>query len=73
MFCADDKALKGIDDCNVLVLPSTKIKKKKVELQVSKKKPLTKKQRKNLERVLEQKKKKAQVRRESPRVVRVQY
>lgn len=37
--------LKGVDSCNVLVLPSTKAKKKAVaEKPISKKKPLTKKQ-----------------------------
>ncbi|KAA0714412.1 putative ATP-dependent RNA helicase DHX37 [Triplophysa tibetana] len=51
--------LKGFDDANALVLPATKTKKQKVEHHVNKKKPLTKKQRKNLEKVLEQKEKKA--------------
>ncbi|MCJ8735079.1 hypothetical protein PDJAM_G00242710 [Pangasius djambal] len=51
--------LKGVDESNVLVLPGTKAKKKKVEQPVNKKKPLTKKQRKNLQKVLEQKEKKA--------------
>ncbi|KAB5567562.1 hypothetical protein PHYPO_G00234160 [Pangasianodon hypophthalmus] len=51
--------LKGVDESNVLVLPGTKAKKKKVEQAVPKKKPLTKKQRKNLQKVLEQKEKKA--------------
>ncbi|XP_060787759.1 probable ATP-dependent RNA helicase DHX37 isoform X2 [Neoarius graeffei] len=51
--------LKGVDESNTLVLPGTKAKKKKVEQPVLKKKPLTKKQRKNLQKVLEQKKKKA--------------
>lgn len=53
--------LKGVDDSNTLVLPGTKAKKKKVERPVPKKKALTKKQRKNLEKVLEQKEKKAHV------------
>lgn len=53
--------LKGVDESNTLVLPGTKAKKKKVEQPVLKKKPLTKKQRKNLQKVLEQKKKKAHV------------
>ncbi|XP_073675155.1 probable ATP-dependent RNA helicase DHX37 [Garra rufa] len=55
----DGARLKGVDACNALVLPSTKTKKQKVEHPVPKKKALTKKQRKNLERVLEQKEKKA--------------
>ncbi|XP_073724216.1 probable ATP-dependent RNA helicase DHX37 [Misgurnus anguillicaudatus] len=55
----DGAVLKGVDDSNALVLPSTKTKKEKVEHHVNKKKPLTKKQRKNLEKVLEQKEKKA--------------
>ncbi|XP_051950841.1 probable ATP-dependent RNA helicase DHX37 [Xyrauchen texanus] len=55
----DGDVLKGVDDCNVLVLPSAKIKKQKIEHPVPKKKALTKKQRKNLEKVLEQKEKKA--------------
>lgn len=54
--------LKGVDDCNALVLPATKTKKQKVEHPVAKKKALTKKQRKNLEKVLELKEKKAHVR-----------
>ncbi|XP_066499844.1 probable ATP-dependent RNA helicase DHX37 [Hoplias malabaricus] len=55
-----DSALKGVDESNALVLPSTKSKKqKKVEHPVCKKKPLTKKQRKNLEKVLEHKDKKS--------------
>lgn len=53
--------LKGVDESNTLVLPGTKAKKKKVEQPVPKKKPLTKKQRKNLQKVLEQKEKKAHV------------
>lgn len=64
--CADGAVLKGVDGCNALVLPSTKTKKEKVEHHVNKKKPLTKKQRKNLEKVLEQKEKKAHVSTESP-------
>lgn len=63
-FCAEGAELKGVDDANALVLPATKTKKQKVEHHVNKKKPLTKKQRKNLEKVLEQKEKKAHVRRE---------
>ncbi|XP_073765102.1 probable ATP-dependent RNA helicase DHX37 isoform X3 [Danio rerio] len=55
----DGAVLKGVDDCNALVLPATKTKKQKVERPVTKKKALTKKQRKNLEKVLEQKDKKA--------------
>lgn len=56
--------LKGIDECNALVLSATKTKKQKVEHSVAKKRALTKKQRKNLEKVLEQKEKKTHVRRE---------
>ncbi|KAM3867931.1 putative ATP-dependent RNA helicase DHX37 [Diretmus argenteus] len=56
----DGDKLKGVDESNVLVLPASNIKKKKaVEKPVSKKQPLTKKQRKLLEKVLEQKEKKA--------------
>ena len=54
--------LKGVDTCNALVLPSNKAKKKTVaEKPISKKKPLTKKQKKQLERVLVVKEKKVQV------------
>ncbi|KAI4884305.1 hypothetical protein NFI96_025725, partial [Prochilodus magdalenae] len=56
----DSAFLKGVDESNALVLPATKAKKQKVEQPVCKKRPLTKKQRKNLEKVLEQKEKKAQ-------------
>uniref|UniRef100_A0A3B4B223 Activating signal cointegrator 1 complex subunit 3 n=1 Tax=Periophthalmus magnuspinnatus TaxID=409849 RepID=A0A3B4B223_9GOBI len=53
--------LKGVDESNALVLPSNKDKKKKGTLTpVSSKKPLTKKQRKELQKVLERKEKKAQ-------------
>ncbi|CAL8296384.1 unnamed protein product [Gadus morhua 'NCC'] len=53
--------LKGVDTCNALVLPSNKAKKKTVaEKPISKKKPLTKKQKKQLERVLVVKEKKVQ-------------
>ncbi|KAI5614107.1 putative ATP-dependent RNA helicase DHX37 isoform X1, partial [Silurus asotus] len=55
----DSTMLKGVDESNTLVLPGTKAKKKKVEQTVPKKKPLTKKQKKNLQKVLEQKEKKA--------------
>uniref|UniRef100_A0A673MCK0 RNA helicase n=1 Tax=Sinocyclocheilus rhinocerous TaxID=307959 RepID=A0A673MCK0_9TELE len=55
----DGAMLKGVDDCNALVLPTTKTKKQKVEHPVAKKKALTKKQKKNLEKVLELKEKKA--------------
>ncbi|XP_072538060.1 probable ATP-dependent RNA helicase DHX37 [Salminus brasiliensis] len=55
----DYTVLKGVDESNALILPATKAKKQKVAQPVSKKKPLTKKQRKNLEKVLEQKEKKA--------------
>ncbi|KAM9475673.1 putative ATP-dependent RNA helicase DHX37 [Clarias gariepinus] len=52
-------SLKGVDESNTLVLPGTKVKKTKVEKPVPKKRVLTKKQRKNLQKVLEQKEKKA--------------
>ncbi|KAG7263934.1 hypothetical protein CRUP_029274 [Coryphaenoides rupestris] len=53
--------LKGVDSCNALVLPANKAKKKVVaEKPISKRKPLTKKQKKQLERVLKVKEKKAQ-------------
>uniref|UniRef100_A0A8C1Y6W0 Activating signal cointegrator 1 complex subunit 3 n=1 Tax=Cyprinus carpio TaxID=7962 RepID=A0A8C1Y6W0_CYPCA len=55
----DGAMLKGVDDCNALVLPATKTKKQKVERPVARKKALTKKQKKNLEKVLELKEKKA--------------
>lgn len=59
----DDGRLKGVDESNTLVLPSSKAKKKKDSVKpVSTKKPLTKKQRKELQKVLERKEKKAQVR-----------
>uniref|UniRef100_A0A671RQT0 Activating signal cointegrator 1 complex subunit 3 n=1 Tax=Sinocyclocheilus anshuiensis TaxID=1608454 RepID=A0A671RQT0_9TELE len=58
-LCADGAMLKGVDGCNALVLPATKTKKQKVEHPVAKKKALTKKQKKNLEKVLELKEKKA--------------
>ncbi|KAK3540558.1 hypothetical protein QTP70_034306 [Hemibagrus guttatus] len=51
--------LKGVDESNTLVLPGTRTKKKKVEQPVPKKKPLTKKQKKTLQKVLEQKEKKS--------------
>ena len=60
-FLPDTAVLKGVDESNALVLPATKTKKQKVVQPVCKKKPLTKKQRKNLEKVLEQKEKKARV------------
>ncbi|XP_048852390.1 probable ATP-dependent RNA helicase DHX37 isoform X2 [Brienomyrus brachyistius] len=57
----EDEILKGVNECNALVLPATKTKKKKdVEKHVPKKQPLTKKQKKHLQKVLEVKKKKAQ-------------
>ncbi|TNN66834.1 putative ATP-dependent RNA helicase DHX37 [Liparis tanakae] len=53
--------LKGVDQSNALVLPANKANKKKAPVtHVSKKKPLTKKQRKELQKVLERKDKKAQ-------------
>ncbi|XP_061881581.1 probable ATP-dependent RNA helicase DHX37 [Entelurus aequoreus] len=57
----DGVRLKGVDESNALVLPANKAKKKKCSVPpVSTKKPLTKKQRKELEKVLEKKQKKAQ-------------
>uniref|UniRef100_A0A8C1DAV8 Activating signal cointegrator 1 complex subunit 3 n=1 Tax=Cyprinus carpio carpio TaxID=630221 RepID=A0A8C1DAV8_CYPCA len=59
MALLNSSMLKGVDDCNALVLPATKTKKQKVERPVARKKALTKKQKKNLEKVLELKEKKA--------------
>ncbi|XP_074495409.1 putative ATP-dependent RNA helicase DHX37 [Sebastes fasciatus] len=57
----DGARLKGVDQSNALVLPANKANKKKASVTpVSKRKPLTKKQRKELEKVLERKEKKAQ-------------
>lgn len=57
----DGARLKGVDESNALVLPANKAKKKKPSVTpVSTKKPLTKKQRKELQKVLERKEKKAQ-------------
>uniref|UniRef100_A0A665X7M8 RNA helicase n=1 Tax=Echeneis naucrates TaxID=173247 RepID=A0A665X7M8_ECHNA len=57
----DGARLKGVDESNALVLPASKAKKKKASVaHVSTKKPLTKKQRKELQKVLERKDKKAQ-------------
>ncbi|XP_044050991.1 probable ATP-dependent RNA helicase DHX37 [Siniperca chuatsi] len=57
----DGGRLKGVDESNALVLPANKAKKKKASVTpVSTKKPLTKKQRKELQKVLERKEKKAQ-------------
>lgn len=59
---SDGSKLKGVDESNALVLPANKSKKKTSSLtRASTKKPLTKKQRKELEKVLERKEKKAQV------------
>lgn len=58
----DGGRLKGVDESNALVLPSSKAKNKIASVKpVSSKKPLTKKQRKELQKVLERKEKKAQV------------
>lgn len=63
LFSSDRDRLKGVDESNALVLPASKAKKKKASAApVSSKKPLTKKQRKELQKVLERKEKKAQVR-----------
>uniref|UniRef100_A0A8C4E0P6 RNA helicase n=1 Tax=Dicentrarchus labrax TaxID=13489 RepID=A0A8C4E0P6_DICLA len=53
--------LKGVDESNALVLPANKAKKKKTSVApFSTRKPLTKKQRKELQKVLERKEKTAQ-------------
>lgn len=58
----DGGRLKGVDESNALVLPSSKAKNKIASVKpVSSKKPLTKRQRKELQKVLERKEKKAQV------------
>lgn len=63
MSSSDGGRLKGVDESNALVLPANKTKKKKASVtSVSTKRPLTKKQRKELQKVLERKEKKAQVR-----------
>ncbi|XP_069379136.1 probable ATP-dependent RNA helicase DHX37 [Paralichthys olivaceus] len=57
----DGARLKGVDESNALVLPSNKAKKKKSSVTpVSTRKPLTKRQKKELQKVLERKEKKAQ-------------
>ncbi|XP_068461208.1 probable ATP-dependent RNA helicase DHX37 [Clinocottus analis] len=57
----DGARLKGVDQSNALVLPANKANKKKAPLRASSiKKPLTKRQRKELEKVLERKDKKTQ-------------
>lgn len=59
---SDGSKLKGVDESNALVLPANKSKKKTASLtRASNKKPLTKKQKKELQKVLERKEKKAQV------------
>ncbi|XP_077457167.1 putative ATP-dependent RNA helicase DHX37 [Stigmatopora argus] len=55
----DVARLKGYDESNALVLPASKDKKKSSVTPVSNKKPLTKKRRKELQKVLENKEKKA--------------
>lgn len=52
--------IKGLDKSNALVLPSKKGKKKTIHENVSTKKPLSRKQKKALQKVLEQKEKKSQ-------------
>ncbi|KAG8597482.1 hypothetical protein GDO81_002299 [Engystomops pustulosus] len=52
--------LKGLDECNALVLPSKKSKQKKAIQSAPAKKPLSRKQKKALQKVLEQKEKKSQ-------------
>ncbi|XP_034548008.1 probable ATP-dependent RNA helicase DHX37 [Notolabrus celidotus] len=57
----DGDRLKGVDESNALVLPANKAKKKTSSVTpVSRKRPLTKKQKKELQKVLERKEKKAQ-------------
>uniref|UniRef100_A0A3Q2QW43 RNA helicase n=1 Tax=Fundulus heteroclitus TaxID=8078 RepID=A0A3Q2QW43_FUNHE len=60
----DGDRMKGVDDSNALVLPASRSKQKKKEgglkRPASSKRPLTKKQRKELQKVLERKEKKAQ-------------
>ncbi|XP_051279442.1 probable ATP-dependent RNA helicase DHX37 [Dicentrarchus labrax] len=57
----DGGRLKGVDESNALVLPANKAKKKKTSVApFSTRKPLTKKQRKELQKVLERKEKTAQ-------------
>ncbi|CAJ1069147.1 probable ATP-dependent RNA helicase DHX37 [Xyrichtys novacula] len=56
-----EERLKGVDESNALVLPASKAKKQKaLATPASTKKPLTKKQKKELQKVLERKEKKAQ-------------
>lgn len=63
LFPSDVDRLKGVDESNALVLPANKAKKKKAWVTpVSTKRPLTKKQRKELQTVLERKEKKVRVR-----------
>ncbi|XP_037016970.2 probable ATP-dependent RNA helicase DHX37 isoform X1 [Artibeus jamaicensis] len=56
----DRGTLKGVDASNALVLPGKKKKKTKAPPPSKKKKPLTKKERKMLQKILEQKEKKSQ-------------
>ncbi|XP_068557378.1 probable ATP-dependent RNA helicase DHX37 [Anas acuta] len=57
----DEAKLKGVDESNALVLPAKKAKPKKAPSAVHhQKKPLSKKQKKNLQKILEQKEKKRQ-------------
>ncbi|XP_061673457.1 probable ATP-dependent RNA helicase DHX37 [Syngnathoides biaculeatus] len=57
----DVTRLKGVDESNALVLPASKAKKKSSSVPpVSNKKPLTKKRKKELQKVLERKQKKAE-------------
>ncbi|KAF6080955.1 DEAH-box helicase 37 [Phyllostomus discolor] len=56
----DRGTLKGVDASNALVLPGKKKKKTKAPPPSKKKKPLTKKERKVLQKILEQKEKKSQ-------------
>ncbi|KAG8456014.1 hypothetical protein GDO86_001992 [Hymenochirus boettgeri] len=52
--------LKGVDESNPLVLPGKKVKRKKVNNNEAAKKPLSRKQKKVLQKILEQKEKKSQ-------------
>lgn len=62
LLSSDGAQMKGVDESNALVLPASRSKKKKeISKPVSTKKLLTKKQKKELQKVLERKEKKAQV------------
>ncbi|XP_029475809.1 probable ATP-dependent RNA helicase DHX37 isoform X2 [Rhinatrema bivittatum] len=56
----DEEILKGVDESNALVLPAKKTQKREIESTRPERKPLSKKQKKVLQKVLEQKEKKSQ-------------